>query len=123
MATSNSVSSLSSITADQFLQLLVAQLQNQDPLNPVDPSSFMNGIASLDTVSSIQSLNASFASMLQLEQLTSGSSLIGKTVTYTTSTGGTPQTGTVTGLSVQNGQFLVDIGATQIGLSQISTVS
>jgi flagellar basal-body rod modification protein FlgD len=122
VATSNSVSSLSSITADQFLQLLVTQLQNQDPLSPVDPSSFMNGIASLDTVDSIQTLNASFASMLQLEQLTSGSSLIGKTVTYSLSSGAAPQTGTVTGLSVQNGQFLVDIGNTRIGLNQISTV-
>jgi flagellar hook assembly protein FlgD len=82
----------------------------------------MNGIASLDTVDSIQTLNASFASMLQLEQLTSGSSLIGKTVTYSLSSGAAPQTGTVTGLSVQNGQFLVDIGNTRIGLNQISTV-
>lgn len=123
MATTNSVSSLSSITADQFLQLIVTQLQNQDPLNPVTPSSFMNGIASLDTVDSISSLNASFASMLQLEQLTSGTSLIGQNVTYTPSSGGAAVTGTVSGLSVQNGQFVLQVGNTQVGLNQITSVS
>lgn len=122
MATASSVSSLSNITGNEFLQLLVTQLQNQDPLNPVDPSTFLNSIASLDTVDSISSLNASFASLLQLEQLTSGSSLIGQSVTYTNASGAAA-TGTVTGLSVQNGNFVVDIGSTQVGLSQISSVN
>lgn len=121
MASTSSVSSLSNVTADQFLQLLVTQLQNQDPLNPVDSSSFLSGIASLDTVDSISNLNASFSSMLQLEQLTSGSSLIGQTVAYTTGSGAAAS-GTVTGISVQNGQFMVDIGNTQVGLSQITGI-
>jgi flagellar basal-body rod modification protein FlgD len=123
VSTNNSISSLSNITANQFLQLIVAQLQNQDPLNPVTPSSFMNGLASLDTVASINSLNASFASVLQLEQLTDGSNLIGKTVTYTPSSGGPAATGTVSGLSVQNGQFVLQVGNAQVGLSQITSVS
>ena len=121
MATSNTISSLSTITADQFLQLLVTQLQNQDPLNPVDPTSFLNGLASLDTVDGISSLNASFASLLQLEQLSGGASLIGQTVTYTTDSGAS-QSGVVTGLSVQNGQLFVDIGSNQIGLNQVTAV-
>jgi flagellar basal-body rod modification protein FlgD len=74
MATSNSLAGISSITSQQFLQLLVTQLQNQDPLNPVDPSSFLTSLASLDTVGSVNTLNASFASELQLQQLTSGAS-------------------------------------------------
>jgi flagellar basal-body rod modification protein FlgD len=123
MATSNSLSGISSISADQFLQLLVTQLQNQDPLNPVDPSSFLSSLASLDTVGSVNSLNASFSSMLQLEQLTSGSNLIGKTINYTPSNGGTAQTGEVSGISVQNGQFVLQVGNTQVGLSQVNSVS
>jgi flagellar basal-body rod modification protein FlgD len=123
MATSNSLSSISSITADQFLQLMVTQLENQDPLNPVSPSDFLTQLASLDTVGGISSLNANFAEMLQLQQLTNGASLIGQTVTYTPSNGGASVTGTVSGLSVQNGQFLVQVGNTQVGLSQITSVT
>jgi flagellar basal-body rod modification protein FlgD len=122
VATSNSLSSVSNITSQQFLQLLVSQLQNQDPLNPVDPSSFLNSLASLDTVGSIGSLNASFSSMLQLEQLTSGTSLIGQTVTYTPTDGGASVSGKVSGLTVQNGQFYVQVGNSQVGLSQITNV-
>jgi flagellar basal-body rod modification protein FlgD len=123
MATSSSVGSLSSITADQFLQLLVTQLQNQDPLNPVDPSSFLNSIASLDTVDSVNTLNANFSSLLQLEQLSGGASLIGKTVSYTPANGGAAITGTVSGLSVQNGQIYVDVGNSQVSLTQINSVT
>jgi len=123
VATSNSLSSVSNISADQFLQLLVTQLQNQDPLNPVDPSSFMSGLASLDTVGSIDSLNASFSSMLQLEQLTNGASLIGQTVSYNPASGGPAVSGTVSGISVQNGQFMLQVGNSKIGLNQINTVS
>ena len=123
MATSNPLSGVSSITADQFLQILVAQLQNQDPLNPVDPSSFLNSLASLDTVGSINSLNASFASTLELEQLTSGTSLIGKSITYALTSGGPTQSGTVSGLSVQNGQFVLQVGNNQVALNQVTSVS
>lgn len=46
-ASSNSSSSTStpSVSQDQFLQLLVAQLKNQDPMNPTDSSQFMTELA------------------------------------------------------------------------------
>ncbi len=42
-----------------FMQLLVAQLQNQDPMSPMDPSTFVNqlvGVSTLDQVSQINQL-------------------------------------------------------------------
>ena len=115
------VNSLSSITQNQFLQLLVAQLQNQSPLNPLNSTDFINQLASLNTVQGISSLNATFSQVLQLQQLTQGSSLVGKTITYTP-TGGSPTTGTVNGVSVQNGNFVLDVGNNQVSLSQVSSV-
>lgn len=59
-----------------FLQLISTQMQNQDPLNPTDPSQFLQQIEGLSEVSSMQSMQTS----LQSSQLTNGASLIGQTV-------------------------------------------
>ena len=70
-------------TEDRFLKLLVAQLQNQDPLNPMDNAQVTTQMAQIQTVSGIdklnttvQGLNAQFA---QLQAL-SGASLVGHDV-------------------------------------------
>ena len=73
-----------------FLQLLVAQLQNQDPDNPTDPTSFMTEIAQLTAVQSQTSLNAE-------EQTVAADSMLDRTVTGTGSNGQSV-TGTVTGV-------------------------
>jgi flagellar basal-body rod modification protein FlgD len=111
------------IGSDQFLQLLVAQLQNQDPLDPVSDKDFVAQLASLTTVQSLDGLNASFAQMLKLTQLTQGAQLIGKTVQYTPTGGGAALTGTVDSVTTQNGQFVLTIGSDQVPLDQIQSVT
>ncbi|QJW94380.1 Flagellar basal-body rod modification protein FlgD [Frigoriglobus tundricola] len=110
------------LSTNQFLQLLVAQLQNQDPLNPVNPQDFVTQLATLNSVEGLNSLNTSFSQMLQLQQLTQGASLIGKTVNYTP-TNGSPTTGTVSAVTAQNGQFVLTVGSNQVTLSQIQSLS
>lgn len=117
-----SANSISGIASDQFLQLLVAQLQNQDPLNPVSDKDFIAQLASLTTVQSLDGLNANFAQMLKLTQLTQGADLIGKTIEYTATDGGTA-TGTVDSVTAQNGQFVLTVGAEQVALDQVRTVT
>lgn len=119
MATTNA---LSGINSDQFLQLLIAQLQNQDPLNPVSDQDFVNQLATLNTVQGIQSLNANFSQMLQLQQLTQGADLIGRTINYTPADGGAAKSGKVTSVSVQDGNFVLDVGSDKVSLSQIQSV-
>jgi flagellar basal-body rod modification protein FlgD len=119
MATTTS--GVSGLGTDQLLQLLVAQLKNQDPLNPVTNQDFFNQLTALNTVQGVSTLNASFSQMLQLQQLSQGADLIGKTVAYTP-TGGQPTSGTVSSVSVQNGQFVLDVGSDKVTLDQISSV-
>ena len=42
---------------DRFLKLLVAQLNNQDPMNPLDNAQMTSQIAQINTVTGIQQLN------------------------------------------------------------------
>ena len=48
---------------DRFLKLLVAQLANQDPMNPMDNAQMTSQIAQINTVTGIEKLNATMKSM------------------------------------------------------------
>lgn len=66
---------------DRFLKLLVAQLNNQDPLNPMDNAQMTTQMAQINTVSGIQELNATLKGMAaQFSSTTAlqGTSLIGR---------------------------------------------
>jgi flagellar basal-body rod modification protein FlgD len=66
-----------------FLQLLVAQMNNQDPLNPVDSSQITSQMAQISTVTGINNLNStvsSLVSQLQQSQALQSTQLSGHTV-------------------------------------------
>ncbi len=68
---------------DRFLKLLIAQLSNQDPMNPLDNAQMTSQMAQITTVSSIQQVNQtlqSLASQLASMQVLQGSSLVGRSV-------------------------------------------
>jgi flagellar basal-body rod modification protein FlgD len=88
---------------DQFLELLVAQLKNQDPLSPLQADQFAAQLAQFSTVEQLTKLNDTVASQKQdsalqglLDQTALGASLIGKHVLaegdQVTITAGTPVT-------------------------------
>jgi flagellar basal-body rod modification protein FlgD len=68
---------------DRFLKLLVTQLQNQDPLSPMDNAELTSQIAQINTVSGIATLNTSVQGLssqfLQMQTL-QGAGLVGKSV-------------------------------------------
>lgn len=106
---------------DTFLKLLVAQVQNQDPLDPVSDTDFIAQLAQFNSLSSLQQLNASFDQMLKLTQLTQGSELIGKNVQYLDGTG-TIVSGTVGRVISDGSQIFLDINNARVGLDQITAV-
>ena len=63
-SSSGSSSSSASATQDKFLNLLVAQLQNQDPLNPMDNAQVTSQLAQINTVQGIESLNSTLQTLL-----------------------------------------------------------
>lgn len=51
-------------TEDRFLKLLVTQLKNQDPLNPLDNSQMTSQMAQISTVNGIEKLNTTLQAMM-----------------------------------------------------------
>ncbi|HUA96639.1 MAG TPA: flagellar hook capping FlgD N-terminal domain-containing protein [Acidimicrobiales bacterium] len=116
-ASGSSTSGLNQLDNSQtFLQLLVAQLQNQDPDNPTDPTSFMTEIAQLTAVQSQTSLSSE-------EQVVAADSMIGRQVTGT-ATDGSTVSGVVSSVLLSNsGAPTLQVGNEDLALTSISEVS
>jgi flagellar basal-body rod modification protein FlgD len=70
---------------DRFLKLLVAQMNNQDPMSPMDNAQLTSQMAQINTVSGIQELNqavSNISSQFGAMQMLQGSGLIGRDVMY-----------------------------------------
>ncbi|HXA46308.1 MAG TPA: flagellar hook capping FlgD N-terminal domain-containing protein, partial [Burkholderiaceae bacterium] len=134
--TSNSSSNPNaSISAaqNQFMTLLVTQMKNQDPLNPMDNSQMTSQLAQLSTVSGINTLNATVQSLLasyQSSQTLQATAMIGQNVltpgnTMTLANGAAPFGINVTSaagdvrVAIQDGTGktidTMDLGAQQVG--------
>lgn len=77
--TSNTESSVAT-TENRFLKLLVTQMKNQDPLNPMDNAQVTSQMAQLSTVSGIDKLNATLQALsdsMSMGQSLSATSMIG----------------------------------------------
>ena len=107
---------------DQFLTLLIAQLQHQDPLNPVNESDFTAQLAQLSQVDSMQQLTANIKELLLVQGLGQGANLIGKSVQFTPAGSNTVQTGIVGAVTVANGQVQLQVGANTVPLNQVKGI-
>ncbi|MDP1998960.1 MAG: flagellar hook capping FlgD N-terminal domain-containing protein [Rhodoferax sp.] len=68
---------------DRFLKLLVAQLNNQDPMNPMDNAQMTSQMAQINTVTGIQQVNETLKNMAEqftAMQVLQGSSMVGHNV-------------------------------------------
>jgi flagellar basal-body rod modification protein FlgD len=78
------------LDGDTFLQLLVYQLQNQDPMSPMDNSDMIAQLAQFSSLEQMQSLNTNFESLsgeVQHLNFVSASSLVGQSVVGNDSSG------------------------------------
>jgi flagellar basal-body rod modification protein FlgD len=79
-STSLQAASRASVNYDAFLQLLVTELKNQDPLKPLDPTQTVSQLASFSAVEQAVKTNSLLAALAADSALSQASSLIGRTV-------------------------------------------
>ena len=83
-----------------FLKLMIAQLKNQDPTKPQDPSEFMSQLAQFSQVTSTQNMEKSIGSLtdsIRSTQVLNGTSLVGHDILSVADTDTIAAGGTVTG--------------------------
>ncbi|HEX3831436.1 MAG TPA: flagellar hook capping FlgD N-terminal domain-containing protein [Solirubrobacteraceae bacterium] len=108
---------------NDFLQLMMMQLQNQDPLNPSDPTQYLSELANFSTLEQETNIASSSATTASEQSTAAALGLLGHTVSYTDSSGAT-QSGAVTKIDfTSSGPALTIGGQTGITLGAITEVS
>ncbi len=118
-----SVGSAKQLGKDDFLKLLVAQMTHQDPLEPQTNDQFITQMAQLSSYEQIQNLNDQFKINAGLMTITTGSSMIGKQVTYADTETKADVTGLVDKVEMGDGEFVLSIGGKKVPLSQVKTIA
>lgn len=121
----SSTTSTSKNTVDYntFLQLLIAEMKNQDPTNPMDTSQYMSQFAQLSSVEQAMQTNTKLDSLLSSQALSQADGLIGKNVSFTDSTGAT-FTGKVASISINsNGSVATLEDGTKVAVGPGLTIS
>jgi flagellar basal-body rod modification protein FlgD len=125
MSTTSTVTSASEIQSD-YMTLLVTQLQNQNPLEPMDNQDMAAQLAQFSQLQQLENVNSSFGNVLDLVQRSYASSLIGKEVSFeTTSEDGTTQTqsGKVEGVILDDKEgILLQVGNQNVSLADITAI-
>ncbi|MGH2968572.1 MAG: flagellar hook capping FlgD N-terminal domain-containing protein [Solirubrobacteraceae bacterium] len=108
---------------DDFLKLFVAQLQHQDPMNPMQDADFMGQMASFSTLEQVSNMASENARIAQSLTSSNAIGLIGRTVTWTDEDGAT-HTGAVEKVSTVDGKpSLTVAGAAGVDPSSITQVA
>lgn len=114
--TTEDIAANSSISdKDMFLQLLVTQMQYQDPLSPQDNQEFLAQMAQFTSLEQMQNMNKSM-------EMSTANNMVGKIVTGTNSDGDAVL-GVVEGMRIINGNAYVRVGEEDILLSDITAIT
>lgn len=112
---------------DAFLKILVTQMKNQNPMEPLKDTEFIAQMAQFSSLEQLTNLNTAFNQLVELQGNPSKSiadyaNLIGTTVSWEQEVDGQKIAGegNVKALSMKNGEFLVELeDDTKVSLDSI----
>jgi flagellar basal-body rod modification protein FlgD len=109
---------------EQFLQILVAQLQNQDPSQPMQDGEMITQMSQLSVLEQLSNLNQSFTTYLNSNQkdLSQYANMLDKKVTWTNPDTAQQESGIVTGIKNMNNQVYFTIDNQVVPASEIIAV-
>ncbi len=110
------------LTSNDFLKMMVAELQNQDPLNPADNSDLINQISQIRAISANDKLATTLESVAMGQSFATASSLIGKTVSGL-SDAGEKISGKVDRVTIENGEPKIYVGTSIVQWKNITGIS
>lgn len=131
-ATSSTTSSSSSTSetkkstdfdSDDFMNLLLAQIKNQDPLEPMDNQQFMSQLTQLNSLNVLKSIDTNTKELIWDNQLGNAASFIGKEVEYSVNDGASTSTGVVTAVTFEDGAVMLTIDGEQVALSDVIAIN
>jgi len=122
----STINTASSIQMD-YMKLLIVQLQNQNPLEPLDNNEMASQLAQFSQLEQLESMNTNFAKVLETVERTYANSLIGKEIEFI----GETETGTrdiMSGVVQQvynnvDGEIFLVVGNHLVGLEDVTSIT
>ncbi|MHA6529254.1 flagellar hook capping FlgD N-terminal domain-containing protein [Paenibacillus sp. BAC0078] len=105
---------------DQFLKILMVQMQNQDPTQPLEDKELIAQMAQFTSVEQLTNISTQLTAMSQ--SLGSVSSLIGKNITWTDKATNQPKSGNVESIVVSKDVQYAVVGKEKIEITNISQI-
>jgi flagellar basal-body rod modification protein FlgD len=125
MNSSSAINSASSIQMD-YMKLLTTQLQNQNPLEPMNNNEMASQLAQFSQLQQLEAMNTNFANVLATTERTYANSLMGKEVSFpiTTDTGTQQATSGIVEQVQYNsdGDIFLTVGDHQVALKDVLSV-
>jgi flagellar basal-body rod modification protein FlgD len=112
---------LAALTSEGFLELLITQLQNQDPSEPIGNEELLNQISAMRELQSNIELSDTLKSLTSNQQLSTAAAFIGKSVSG--NVGDQLISGTVDRAFLRDGTAYVSVGDTELPLNDITDVT
>lgn len=119
--TSSTLNGFGNLKLDDFMKMLLAELQNQDPLSPMDASQMLTQIGQITQVGSTQQLTSTLNSVLLGQNVSNATSLIGKTISGL-DVNNKEVVGKVDKVTITNGKPVLSVGDTTVNIENVRAV-
>jgi flagellar basal-body rod modification protein FlgD len=122
-ASSSAAGSRRQMSVDDFINMMVTQLQNQDPLEPADNNQLLTQMSQIGQLQSSQQLQTSLQSMVIQNNIASAGNMIGKEVSGFDEYGDEAE-GLVTAVRVEKGQIMLELdNGKRMNIGNVTSVS
>jgi flagellar basal-body rod modification protein FlgD len=108
---------------DTFLKLMVAQLRNQDPMNPQDSAEFLAQTAQFTSLEKLDAVAQQTSQALSAQMAFGASTLVGRSVTYLGEDGLTEVSGQVGSVRFTPTGPVLAVGDTEVPISNVVSVA
>jgi len=112
---------LGEVSMDDFLKLLITELQNQDPLDPMSNQEMLEQIGQIRAIESNERLTETLEAVQLGQSMATAGSLIGRTVEAMTSDG-RPVSGRFEQVSIEDGLPKLHVGDEVVELKNLETI-
>ncbi len=105
-----------------YLKLLVTQLRNQNPLEPMDNSEMASQLSQFASLEQLEGMNSTFGKVLAATQVSQAATLVGKLISYYSAEDGSVLAGRVEHAEFENGEVRLMVDGSAIGLAEVLAV-
>lgn len=107
---------------EQFMSLLLAQLTNQNPLEPMDDTQMVSQMVSMNSLEELKKISEAMTAMTKTSQFTSATTLMDKSVTYLNSDN-EEVSGTVSAITMGDTDVYLTVDDVPVALSSLVSVN